>query len=337
MTTPTTPKPQTTNSTSVANSTLFWGHNGGWWDTGVVLSLVCAILVAMGVALFTAGAVTVHKREAKAAEDALDRYKVEAGTKIAASNATAEGAKADAAGAHALGVKSQADLVTAQAAIADAEARALEAGERTEKLRAINVRMQTALMPRELVMQSRNGDEVIRSERFREVEKYKGTLVLIQSVPDFEAKTLANGIANTLNRAGWTAVVTEESVSHIPSGLIWEGVQLLTLEPSPWSGMRAGETPKMTQHPLTRAGEAANAAANLLSLDLGPPLGPPLTGVSWRPQFAEEWARSWLLEHGFAWPEGSVVVLVGLKPLNASMQGLNFEAAQIGVPEPKAK
>jgi len=261
----------------------------------------------------------------------------DADVRIAASNAIAEGAKADAAGAHALGVKSQAELETAKAAIAEAEARAVEAGERTEKLRAVNVRMQTALMPRQLVMQSRNGDEAVRSERFKEVEKYKGTLVFIQSVPDFEAKTLANDIAGTLNRAGWIVVVTDEARSHIPSWLISEGVQLLTLEPSPWSGMTAGETPKMTQQPLTRPGEAALAATNLLSMDLGPPYGPPLTGVSWRPQFAEEWARSPYLEHGFTWPEGAVVVLVGLKPLNASMQGLNFESAQIAAPEPKAK
>jgi hypothetical protein len=225
----------------------------------------------------------------------------------------------------------------ANARAVEAGARAEEAGERTEQLRSVNVRMQAALKPRRLVFGSRNDDGPIRTARFNEVGKYAGMVALIQVVPDFEARTLAGDIVKRLTDAGWRVFFTDEAASHIPSGLIWEGVRVMSLEPSPFSGMKPPETPKITQHPLTRAGEAGNAASNLFSLDLGPPYGPGLFGVSWEPQYAEEWARSSLLRNGFNWPDGAVVILVGLKPLDASMNEAAFEAAQIPKPNDKKK
>ena len=88
---------QTMESANAAASTLFLGHNGEWWDFCLILSVIVAALAALAVGITTAGSLVSHKREAIAAEKALDRYKLETGKQISAANAAGDAAKADAA------------------------------------------------------------------------------------------------------------------------------------------------------------------------------------------------------------------------------------------------
>lgn len=79
--------PHTMNSTAAPASTLFLGQSGEAWDLWVILSLVLAVIAACAVAAATMGSVTSHKREARAAEQALEAFKFATDTKVAEANA----------------------------------------------------------------------------------------------------------------------------------------------------------------------------------------------------------------------------------------------------------
>jgi hypothetical protein len=70
-----------------AASILFLGHNSEWWDSWLIVSgfLVALTAAAAGVAGF--GAIVSHQREATAAEEALERYKLETAKELAEATA----------------------------------------------------------------------------------------------------------------------------------------------------------------------------------------------------------------------------------------------------------
>src|SRR5689334_22612419 len=68
------------------DSSLLFGHTADWWNGLMSVSLVGAALVAGFVAAATTGAVVASKREALAAKVELDRYKTDAGIRIAEAN-----------------------------------------------------------------------------------------------------------------------------------------------------------------------------------------------------------------------------------------------------------
>ncbi|WP_298256164.1 hypothetical protein [Bradyrhizobium sp.] len=85
---------ETIASANAAASTLFLGHNGEWWDSSLILAVIFAALAGVAVGITTAGSIVSHKRETSAAEDALEKYKLETGGKISDSNARAADANA---------------------------------------------------------------------------------------------------------------------------------------------------------------------------------------------------------------------------------------------------
>jgi hypothetical protein len=203
-----------------------------------------------------------------------------------------------------------------QERIAELQTKVAEANAHTEQLRSDNLRLQKAILPRRIVMSDRDGDKDTRSARFDAVRKYAGTVALIQSVPDFEAQILASDVRIALHNSGWNAVIMNEAQSHIASGLISEGVQVLSLE----GPMLAGDPPVPDPNwSVSEAGRAANAVEKLLSLDLGPPHGPPLFGVHWSPQYKGDLTPSIFTRHGFVFPEGGIVILVGMRPIETAL------------------
>jgi len=88
------PMTETIDSTNAAASTLFLGQNGEWWDFWLIASVLFAALAAIAIGVTTAGAIVSHKREAAAAEEALERYKLNTEGKI--SDSTARAAEANA-------------------------------------------------------------------------------------------------------------------------------------------------------------------------------------------------------------------------------------------------
>jgi hypothetical protein len=83
------PMHETINSANAAASTLFLGHNGEWWDFRLIASLVFAALAAIAIGITTAGSIVSHKREALAAKEVLDRFKLQTESKISDANARA--------------------------------------------------------------------------------------------------------------------------------------------------------------------------------------------------------------------------------------------------------
>ena len=78
---------ETISNANAAASTLFLGHNGEWWDFVVIVSVIAVALAATAGGVATIGSIVSHKRETAAAEEALDRYKVDTGKQIAEANA----------------------------------------------------------------------------------------------------------------------------------------------------------------------------------------------------------------------------------------------------------
>ena len=172
----------------------------------------------------------------------------------------------------------------------------------------------------------RNGDRNVRNELFNGVKKYAATSALIQCVPsDFEALTLARDIGFALVTSGWNVSFTDELHSKIPAGYVLPGVHLVTLEESPF---KYGPSPEVRLLPVqpSPSFHAAVALRNLLVLDLGPNKDhPSLFGVDVGQELNDEHTKMLTL-HGFAFPPGAVVILVGQKP-----------AAPFFVPEPSVK
>jgi hypothetical protein len=87
------PMTETIDSANATASSLFLGHNGEWWDFWLIISLVFVALAAIAAGVTTAGSIFSHKREAAAAEAALDRFKLDTEQKISEANARTADAK----------------------------------------------------------------------------------------------------------------------------------------------------------------------------------------------------------------------------------------------------
>jgi len=84
---------ETIDSTKAAASTLFLGHNGEWWDFSLIVAGILVTLAALAAVVATAGSIVAHKREAAAADLALEKFKLETEGKISESNARAKEAE----------------------------------------------------------------------------------------------------------------------------------------------------------------------------------------------------------------------------------------------------
>jgi hypothetical protein len=85
------------------------------------------------------------------------------------------------------------DVVTTDASvkIADANARQKEAEEKIEQLKSENMKMQRLLAPRRAFMLP---DTPEARSALEELWKYKGTPVILQAIPDWEANKLAGDL-----------------------------------------------------------------------------------------------------------------------------------------------
>jgi hypothetical protein len=81
--------PETINSANAAASTLFLGHNGEWWDFWLIFAVIVAALSAIAIGVATTGSIVAHKREAAAAEIALQTFKLDTQEKISSADARA--------------------------------------------------------------------------------------------------------------------------------------------------------------------------------------------------------------------------------------------------------
>jgi hypothetical protein len=106
-------------------------------------------------------------------------------------------------------------------------------------------------------------------------------------------------------------------------------VQVITLEESPFAVGSDGK-PLIKTPKVSTAGLAAQAVVGLLQLDLGPPYGPQLFGVHWEQEYGETEDIHLFIKHGFVFPDGAVVIVVGMKPVDEFWPGALF-------PQPESK
>jgi hypothetical protein len=167
------------------------------------------------------------------------------------------------------------------------------ANERIEVLRADNLSLQTVLLPRHvglIGLDSRPKAE----EWFAGMERFAGTEVSIQVVPDREAQNLANEIAIVLMKFGLRPQLVDEKQSGVPSEQISDGVRVSYPIGKTW-------TPETQNEPWFKWSAAAEALADALTkaglgvgdipvpragflnvtadVNPGPRFVPPLTGV----------------------------------------------------------
>lgn len=202
------------------------------------------------------------------------------------------------------------NLKAAESALAQAKEAKSAADSRDKDLRIAeltnsSLRLLAVTSERRIVMGDRDGDKEKRQALFAEVRKYAGTPFLVASKSDSEARQLAGDIFHALKSSGWKPI---PSKTPIPETVIRNGVQILTLEESPFKDDNRIE---LRQSP---SGRAAMAVVNLLQMDLGPPLGPLFWGVHPESVYSDPKILSPILRAGFKFPHGAVVILVGERP-----------------------
>lgn len=80
---------ETIPSTIAANSTLFLGNDGEFWDFWLIISVIIAALSAIAIGVTTAGSIIAHKRETIASENALTQFKLSMDLQVSTANARA--------------------------------------------------------------------------------------------------------------------------------------------------------------------------------------------------------------------------------------------------------
>jgi hypothetical protein len=193
----------------------------------------------------------------------------------------------------------------ANSAIAEANARAAQAREKTAASELEIARITAGLQPRHIVFGAKDDDGDKRQALFAAVRAFAGTGAMIQSIADPEAEQLAYEIGEVCRISGWQAVRVTPEESGISPGAIGSGVTVGTYEGG------------LDQNSISKRGRAAEALVNLLALDLRPPYASPKFGVRWSVRRGVR-AKD-LPPNGFVGKDSDdvVTILVGPRPLEA--------------------
>lgn len=97
----------------------------------------------------------------------------------------------------------------------------------TERLKADNLTLQRVMLPRRLSIIG--FDEAPKAPaEFADIRFFAGTEAWTQVASDDEAQTLANDISFILRWAGWKSRLVGQEISHVPSRLLPEGINVLS-------------------------------------------------------------------------------------------------------------
>ncbi len=187
------------NSVSAATSTLFLGHDGEWWDFWLVISVVVlAPIVAAFIGMATAGSIITHKREALAAQAALDRYKLETSGKIA--DAHTAGVAAGQKAGHA-----QSDVDATNVELAKQKTLTAQAQLETERIKE-KVAWRTLSEPQISILLKR-------------LKSHPGSVNVRCVKGDPESFFFASAILNIFVAAGWKTTIGYKEFSY---GLVFD-------------------------------------------------------------------------------------------------------------------
>ena len=101
-----------------------------------------------------------------------------------------------------------------------------ETRQKTEELRADNLALQQAMRPRHLAFNEYTLSSAAVTEAYERLKAFRGTVALIQPVPEFEARLFAKDMENTLNYLGWDARIVDGSVTHVSDLSFVDGVTI---------------------------------------------------------------------------------------------------------------
>ncbi len=103
-----------------------------------------------------------------------------------------------------------------------------ETYQKTEELRADNLALQQAMRPRHISFNEYTLASAAVADAFERLKALRGTVALIQPVPDFEARLFAQDIENTLNYLGWNARIVDAGVTHLSDLSFVDGITIFT-------------------------------------------------------------------------------------------------------------
>lgn len=193
--------------------------------------------------------------------------------------------------------------------ISASEAEAARANRRTEELRAENLKMRAILRPRSLPLHVEIDGKKYEAE-YEALKSFRGTHAIIVPIADWEARSLAEDIANVLRAAEWKVEFREPQRSVIDGVVVYSG------HTASDSTFKAGDT-LVT---LTRTIFAATRTAT--------------EGVVHCPIDAAA-AAAYEVRN-----DAPVIVTVGIKPVESSLMMMDTEdavAAQRGPAKPNEK
>lgn len=135
----------------------------------------------------------------------------------------------------------------------------------TERLKADNLALQTAMLPRHIGIIGFNGPPKAQ-EWFAGIESFAATEIFIQVVADPEAQNLANEIAIALSTlGGWKPQFIDEKRSHVPASAIRDGVNISHPTGKPWTA----EEPSQPWFVWSRAAETLADSLTKAGLGVG--------------------------------------------------------------------
>lgn len=173
-----------------------------------------------------------------------------------------------------------------------------------EMLRNENLVLEKALQPRKVVLMMAPDDRFLKP-----LKQFKGTAVIVDSVPDLEAARLASNIVGLLQTSGWeTTSMTEPLATALK---IDDGLDIYSPMPARYGGSDMASS--------VRARSAADALGQYLSIMSEPEETP--YSVSFSPKRYPPYPTWWRSDFR---PTDAVVIVVGMKPIADEISDVEF-------------
>lgn len=139
-----------------------------------------------------------------------------------------------------------------------------ETRQKTEELRADNLALQQAMRPRHISFNEYTLSSPAITKAFDQLKALRGTVALIQPVPDFEARIFAQDIENTLNYLGWKARIVDASMTHLSDLSFADGVTIFAFPDANGSAKQGEEIQKALRELIQDQGDNDVDAAPIL-------------------------------------------------------------------------
>ena len=204
--------------------------------------------------------------------------------------------------------KLAADLKDKDVKIAEADERAAEANERAEVLKHESLTIQKILRPRRLLMYPGTGaDSAELPAKYKALDTFAGTTVMIVAHEDSEPKTLASDLFNVLASAGWKP--TFHTTSRVQDGIyVYAGA---FTPPGPRPDDKEYQRGRVVAEMLDAGFKAMQTDVDMIRVTVMPT------------DFIDDWwHESWPR------PKGTMVITVGRRAIESELMSLRAHTFQ---------